>query len=53
MKPRDIADRSREIQKQRRLDHDAFLRKTFTLPVADARTKAREILGGYMTIVEN
>ncbi|MBA2400165.1 MAG: hypothetical protein H0V72_15970 [Bradyrhizobium sp.] len=57
MKPRDIATRSRELQDLRRLDPDGFLRKTFTLPVEDARAKAREILreypaGGYMTIVE-
>jgi hypothetical protein len=57
MKPRDVATRSRELQDLRRLDPDGFLRKTFTLPVDDARAKAREILrefpsGGYMTIVE-
>jgi hypothetical protein len=42
----------------RRLDPDGFLRKTFTLPVEEARAKARQFLrefpaGGYMTIVEN
>jgi hypothetical protein len=57
MRPRDTATRSRELQDLRRLDPDGFLRKTFTLPVDDARAKAREILrefpsGGYMTIVE-
>jgi hypothetical protein len=57
MKPHDLATRSRELQDPRRLDSDGFLRKTFTLPVEDARAKAREILrefpaGGYMTIVE-
>ena len=57
MRPRDIATRSRELKDLRRLDPDGFLRKTFTLPVEDARAKAREILrefptGGYMTIVE-
>jgi hypothetical protein len=56
-RPRDIADRSRELRDLRRLDPDGFLRETFTLPVDDARAKAREILsqfpaGGYMTIVE-
>jgi hypothetical protein len=57
MKPRDIAKRSRELEELRRLDPDGFLRKTFTLSVEEARTKAREIMrdfpsGGYMTIVE-
>ena len=47
-----------ELRESRRLDPDGFLRKTFTLPVEDARAKAREILrefpaGGYMTIVED
>jgi len=47
-----------EVRESRRLDTDSFLRKTFTLPLEDARVKAREILreypaGGYMTIVEN
>ena len=58
MKPRDIATRSMELREGRRLDPDGFFRKTFTLPVEDARAKAREILGefpagGYMTIVEH
>lgn len=40
-----------------RPDNDGFLRKTFTLPVDDARAKVREIMrerptGGFMTIVE-
>jgi hypothetical protein len=57
MKPRDIATRSQELYELRRLDPDGFLRKTFTLPVEEARAKAREIMGdfpsgGYMTIVE-
>ena len=57
-RPRDIAERSRELRDLRRLHPDGFLRETFTLPVEDARAKAREILGeypaaGYMTIVEN
>lgn len=58
MKPRDLADRSQQMRDLRRLDPDGFLRKTFTLPVGDARVKAREFLreypaGGYMTIVEH
>ena len=56
-RPRDIADRSRELADLRRLDRDGFLRETFTLPLEDARAKAREFLnafptGGYMTIVD-
>jgi hypothetical protein len=58
MKPRGIANRAMELRESRRLDTDDFQRKTFTLPIDDARAKAREILreypaGGYMTIVEN
>jgi hypothetical protein len=58
MKPRDVADRAHELRQLRRLDPDGFLRKTFTLPLEDARAKAREFLrefppGGYMTIVEH
>ena len=57
MKPHDLATRSRKLKDRRRLDPYGFLRKTFTLPIEDARAKAREILrefpsGGYMTIVE-
>jgi hypothetical protein len=57
-KPRDIANRAMELRDSHRLGPDGFLRRTFTLPVDDARAKAREILrefpaGGYMTIVEN
>ena len=57
MKPHDLAPRSRKLKDRRRLDPDGFLRKTFTLPVNDARAKAREFLrkfpsAGYMTIVE-
>lgn len=58
MKPRVLADRSQQMRDLRRLDPDGFLRKTFTMPVDDARAKAREFLreypaGGYMTIVEH
>jgi hypothetical protein len=58
-RPRDIADRNRELRDLRRLGPDGFLRETITLPLnADARLKARQILdeypsGGYMTMVEN
>jgi hypothetical protein len=57
MKPYDVATRSRELRDLRRLDPDGFLRKTFTLPVEEARAQARELLrdypaAGYMTIVE-
>jgi hypothetical protein len=56
-RPRDIADRSRELRDLRKVGPDGFLRETFTLPVDDAHAKARELLsafpaGGYMTIVE-
>ncbi len=56
-RPGDIADRARARRDLRRLDPDGFLRQTFTLPVEDARAKAREFLsafpaGGYMAIVE-
>ena len=57
MKPHDLATRSRELKDRRHLNPDGFLGKTFTLPVDDARAKAREFLrefpsAGYMTIVE-
>ena len=57
MKPLDVATRSRELHDLRRLDPDGLLRKTFTLPVEDARAQARAFIkefpsGGYMTIVE-
>ena len=56
-RPRDIADRLRQLRDLRRIAPDGFLRETFRLPVEDARAKAREILsafpaGGYMTVVE-
>jgi hypothetical protein len=57
-RPRDIADRNRELRDLRRLGPDGFLREKFTLPLNAARLKARQILdeypaGGYMTTVEN
>ena len=56
-RPRDLTDRARDEGELRRVNPDGFLRETFTLPVEDARAKAREFLsafpaGGYMTIVE-
>ena len=53
-RPRDLAN---QIAHRRESD-DVFFRETFTLPVAAARVKARQILdqfpqGGYMTIVEH
>jgi len=57
-RPRELAERSRELRDLRSVESDGFLRETFKLPVDHARAKAREILneypaGGYMTIVEN
>lgn len=56
--PRDIVDRTRNQRDYRKLEGDGFIRETFTLPLGQARTKAREILneypaGGYLTVVEN
>jgi hypothetical protein len=56
-RPRDLADRSRDLRDLSRLKNDGFLRETFTLPLHVARLKARRILDkypadGYMTIVE-
>src|SRR5450631_1219424 len=57
-RPRDLADRSRDLRDLRKPTDDGFLRKTLTLPLNAARLMARQILdeypaGGYMTIVEN
>jgi hypothetical protein len=57
-RPRDIADRSRELRDVRKLRGDGFLQETFTLPLHAAGLKDRRILdeyppGGYMTVVEN
>jgi hypothetical protein len=56
-RPRDLADRSRDLGELSKLKNDGFLRETFTLPPHVARLKARQILdaypaGGYKTIVE-
>lgn len=56
MKPR--GNPAMAIYERGRLANDGFLRKTLTLPVDDARAKAREIMrehptGGYITIVED
>ena len=57
-RPRDLADRFRDLRDLSKLKDDGFLRETFTLPLHVARLKARQILdkypaGGYMTVVEN
>jgi hypothetical protein len=57
-RPRDIVDRSRDLLDLRKIEGDGFLRETFTLPLEQARARARDILneypaGGYMTVVEN
>ena len=44
MKPRGIAYRSREMRDRRRLGHDGFVRRTFTLPVG-ASQGARDSSG--------
>jgi hypothetical protein len=53
-RPRDLADRMAE----RRKPDDGYLRETFTLPRAGARTKARDFLNcypkaAYMSSVES
>ena len=58
MKPRGLANRALELRESRRLDPDGFFRKTFKLPVDDARAIVREFIreypaGGYMMIVED
>jgi hypothetical protein len=55
-RPRDLADRLRS--RLARKPGGGIVRQTSTLPVDEARAKAREILdanpaGGFMTIVEN
>jgi hypothetical protein len=57
-RPRDVADRSRQLRDLSRFESDGFLRETFTLPLNAARLKARQILdeyptSRYITIVEN
>jgi hypothetical protein len=57
-RPKDLADRSRELRDVSGLGSDGSLRETFTLPLLAARLEARQIIdeypaGGYMTIVEN
>lgn len=54
-RPRDLAD---SIRARRDRDDDGFRRETFTLPLEQARAKARDILdrfpaGGYATVVEH
>jgi hypothetical protein len=57
-RPRDLADRSRELRDLSKLDDEGFLSETFTLPLHVARLKARQILDeypadGYIKIVES
>jgi hypothetical protein len=47
-----------ELQERAQLTFDGYFRKTFTMPLSDARTKARDIMreppiDGLMSIVEN
>ena len=54
LRPRDLADR----MAARHQPDDGFLRETFTLPRAEARTKARDFFtrfpkAAYMSQVEN
>jgi len=54
--PRDLADQSSDLRDLRKLkDDDGSMRDTYTLPLNEARLKARQILneyptGGYLTI---
>lgn len=55
--PRDLADRMHGRRQRQKLD-DGFNRETFTLPLEEARRKAREVLdrypaAAYMTKVES
>jgi hypothetical protein len=58
-RPRDLADRSRDLRSVRKLkDDDGSMRDTYRLPLNAARLKARKMLngyqtGGYVTILEN
>ena len=45
MKPGDLASRSQQKRDLRRLDSDGFVRKTFTLPVNDARAQRASFSG--------
>jgi len=58
-RPRDLTDQIRSLRDQRKVKGaDGLIWETFTLPLDEARAKARQILdaypaGGYMTVVEN
>jgi hypothetical protein len=57
-RPRDLADQIRELRNGKEKGGEGLIRQTFTLPLEEARAKARQILDafpaeGYMTIVEN
>jgi hypothetical protein len=54
---KDIADQSRTRRDRRKLEGDGLPLETFTLPLAAARLKARDILAGspksgYVSVIE-
>lgn len=55
-RPRDLSDKLSGRRDRRKTD-DGFTRETFSLPIDEARAKAREVLsrypaGAYMTVVD-
>ena len=57
-RPHSIADRSRDLRDQSKINDDRLPHESFRLPVEEARAKARQFLNespadGYTTIVEN
>ncbi len=57
-RPRDLANRSRDLSDLSKVKNDDVLGETFTLPLQVARLKARRVLdadpaSGYKTIIEN
>ena len=46
-RPRDLANRSRDLGDLSKVKNDDFLRETFTLSLPVARLKARQILDAY------
>jgi hypothetical protein len=55
--PRDIADRMHDLRDLGKRKDDLFLHETITLPLHEARLKARQLLderaASYVKIVEN